>query len=60
MKTRTFRTLVFAAVLMLATAAQGVGPKGEVKDEPWMKPDPAAMKRWQDMRFGMFIHWGTG
>jgi len=26
--------------------------------DPWMKPDPAAMKRWQDMRFGMFIHWG--
>jgi len=22
------------------------------------KPDPAAVKRWQDMRFGMFIHWG--
>ncbi len=21
-------------------------------------PDTAAMKRWQDMRFGMFIHWG--
>lgn len=26
--------------------------------EPWLKPDPAALKRWQDMRFGMFIHWG--
>ena len=23
-----------------------------------MKPDPAALQRWQDMRFGMFIHWG--
>ena len=22
------------------------------------KPDPAALKRWQDLRFGMFIHWG--
>jgi alpha-L-fucosidase len=22
------------------------------------KVDPAAMKKWQDMRFGMFIHWG--
>ncbi len=26
--------------------------------EPWLRPDPAALKRWQDMRFGMFIHWG--
>jgi alpha-L-fucosidase len=24
----------------------------------WFKPDPAAMRRWQEMRFGMFIHWG--
>lgn len=28
-------------------------------DKPaWMTPDPAAMAKWQDMRFGMFIHWG--
>jgi alpha-L-fucosidase len=53
-----FRTLVFAAVLGLTTTAEGADPKGEVKDEPWLKPDPAAMQRWQDMRFGMFIHWG--
>ncbi len=24
----------------------------------WPKADPAAVARWQDMRFGMFIHWG--
>jgi alpha-L-fucosidase len=24
----------------------------------WLKPDPAALQRWQTMRFGMFIHWG--
>jgi alpha-L-fucosidase len=23
-----------------------------------LKPDQAAIRRWQDMRFGMFIHWG--
>ncbi|MBM4094404.1 MAG: hypothetical protein FJ276_34100 [Planctomycetes bacterium] len=35
------------------------GPSGEKADsEPWLKPDPAALKRWQEMRFGMFIHWG--
>jgi alpha-L-fucosidase len=27
-------------------------------EQPWMKPDPAALRRWQEMRFGMFIHWG--
>lgn len=27
-------------------------------DLPYAPPLPAAVKRWQDMRFGMFIHWG--
>lgn len=58
MKTPFFRILVFAAVLMLTAAAQGADPSGKPRDEPWMKPDPAAIERWQDMRFGMFIHWG--
>jgi alpha-L-fucosidase len=41
--------------MLLSTAAS----KGaEPKDQPWLKPNPAALKRWQDMRFGMFIHWG--
>ena len=26
--------------------------------ESWRNPDPAALQRWRDMRFGMFIHWG--
>ena len=31
----------------------------ETKDQQtWPQPDPKAMKGWQDMRFGMFIHWG--
>lgn len=25
---------------------------------PYTPPQPEAVKRWQDMRFGMFIHWG--
>jgi hypothetical protein len=33
-------------------------PTVEVPAEPWSKADPAAMQRWQDMRFGLFIHWG--
>ncbi len=44
-----------AAVLLLSSA---VAAAGEPKAGPWLKPDPAAVKRWQDMRFGMFIHWG--
>jgi len=32
--------------------------RAEEKPQPWLKPDPAALRRWQDMRFGMFIHWG--
>ncbi len=27
-------------------------------DNPLAPPDPAALKRWQDSRLGMFIHWG--
>jgi len=30
----------------------------QAADAPWMKPNPAALQRWQEMRFGMFIHWG--
>jgi len=26
--------------------------------QTWLKPDAEALKQWQDMRFGMFIHWG--
>ena len=33
-------------------------PAAEVPSEPWSKADPAALKNWQDMRFGLFIHWG--
>ena len=42
------------------TAAKGprTASSEQANLEPWLKPDPAAMKRWQDMRFGMFIHWG--
>jgi alpha-L-fucosidase len=43
-----------AALWLLSAAAVAVEPKAE----PWSQPDPAAMSRWQDMRFGMFIHWG--
>ncbi len=33
-------------------------PAVDVPSEPWSKPDPTALKRWQEMRFGLFINWG--
>lgn len=54
MNARTIRTLAAAALIALTAAAPGAEPSAE----PWLKPDAAALERWQDMRFGMFIHWG--
>jgi hypothetical protein len=58
MNARLAQIQVFGAALILTTAARGADSTDVGKDETWRKPDPAAMKRWQDMRFGMFIHWG--
>jgi alpha-L-fucosidase len=50
-----FPSLVALALLLaahsLATAAEPAAPS-------WPKADPAAVQHWQDLRFGMFIHWG--
>lgn len=50
-------------VMMLAAVAAllgaGLMARAEETNPPaWMQPDPAALKKWQDLRFGMFIHWG--
>ena len=48
--------VVFAAVLLaLTTAALAQGGEGETNRKG---ADPAAVARWRQMRFGMFIHWG--
>jgi alpha-L-fucosidase len=39
---------------LLAVAQLGA----EEQPKPWLKPNPAALRHWQEMRFGMFIHWG--
>lgn len=52
MKTRINVVLCLTFVCWFVAAAQAADPK------PWLKPDPAAMRNWQAMRFGMFIHWG--
>lgn len=55
---RTTSILSFCLLLASAVAALAAEPAVAPDAEPWLKPDPAALKRWQEMRFGMFIHWG--
>ena len=69
MTTRIVRRLPAICVLLLIIPALRAGETpaaktpetpatGQAQSEPWLKPDPAALERWRDMRFGMFIHWG--
>ncbi len=46
--------LALSALLGAGALAQ----TAETNQPSWMRPDPAALARWKDMRFGMFIHWG--
>jgi alpha-L-fucosidase len=46
----------FASALALTSLA--ALPLAGGVEPTTLKPDPAAMQRWQEMRFGMFIHWG--
>ncbi|MFH0991175.1 MAG: alpha-L-fucosidase [bacterium] len=52
-------TSVVAMVLIIALSvscpAQSLGG-GEAN--PTLKTNPLSLKQWQEMRFGMFIHWG--
>jgi alpha-L-fucosidase len=54
MNTRLAGILGVTCVPLLFAAAQLRADE----PKPWLKPDPAALKHWQEMRFGMFIHWG--
>jgi len=44
---------VLAGLLALATQRPALAA-----EPAWPAAQPDAIKRWQDMRFGMFIHWG--
>lgn len=46
------------AALQLIPASFASAAAAAHPPAPWPKADPAAIARWQDMRFGMFIHWG--
>ncbi len=55
MNARILRTLGAIGVPLLFAVAPLWAKE---PSQPWLKPDPAAMRCWQEMRFGMFIHWG--
>lgn len=45
--------------IALTACCQGfVSNAAETSAPEWPQADPAAVARWQAMRFGMFIHWG--
>lgn len=46
-----------AAIVGLALWAMPVAAQSGA-DAPYLHADPAAVHRWQALRFGMFIHWG--
>jgi alpha-L-fucosidase len=48
------RTLALILILMPITLFADGG--GDAR--PGLRPHAGALKRWQEMRFGMFIHWG--
>jgi len=43
------------SLALLAVACRGAPAAAPPE---WPKADPAAVQRWQDLRFGLFIHWG--
>jgi alpha-L-fucosidase len=55
MHTRYVRRWGAVCALLLTFVASA---PAEEPAAPWLKPDAKALQRWQDLRFGMFIHWG--
>ena len=43
---------------VIAGSLLGLDVAGAAGNPPYAPPKPEAVKKWQDMRFGMFIHWG--
>jgi len=56
MNMRQIRRRIIGALALWALALPLMA--AETNPPAWLQPDPVALKRWQDMRFGMFIHWG--
>jgi alpha-L-fucosidase/lysophospholipase L1-like esterase len=53
------RVALLSAAALLGLVQISLG-QAAVTDapKPASQPDPDSLRRWQDMRFGMFIHWG--
>jgi alpha-L-fucosidase len=47
---------VLALTLQWLPLALSAGANAE--EPAFLKPQPEAVAKWRDMRFGMFIHWG--
>ncbi len=50
------QTILF--LLCLYIPLLGQTPVGTVEKNPDLVPNQKSLKNWQDLRFGMFIHWG--
>ena len=53
---RTILILSLAVFILSVAPAQHTGGGGEA--HPNLVTNKTSLKKWQDMRFGMFIHWG--
>jgi alpha-L-fucosidase len=52
-QTLAIRSFLFHLLLGSFFAA----PAASAQDEPWLKARPELMQRWQDLGFGLFMHW---
>jgi len=49
---------ITAVIIAAAAAASAIFAAGNKPDYTWPQPEKKAVENWQDMRFGMFVHWG--
>ena len=55
----TFRLALLAGALLFPiSAVQAESTNSTAPGSSWPAADPAAVAKWQALRFGMFIHWG--
>lgn len=54
--TKKMTSVILGAMLLVGIGVTAEEKQQETRD--WLKADPQAISDWQDMRFGMFIHWG--
>ena len=59
----TFRNFALLLLLLLLSSCSlpptlPLPPGGAGEANPELRTNAAALEKWQDMRFGMFVHWG--